>query len=778
MKNAAPAGFARFSVSRGMVALARRSIGLALVASALVFAVARLEAVQLLPGVYGYGTLRASGVAGNTAGFGTNAVIIHVTNLLDRDASGATISGSLRHAVTQDTGGLPRVVVFDVSGPITLSKWLKIDKSNVTIAGQAAPGPVALEGAPLIVGTGVTDILVQHLRVRPGDRWYKLSTDNVTHNRDGAVVEPGATNVVFDHCTFAWSLDELAQGIGNYDNVTFNRCVFAEPMFISIHLDENTFMTNAPRQAELHAFTHSGLSASNPPPVETVAHAQAVDTNYHRVNANSDADFIEYTIPIPATTSNRDEEHILISGIAGPNRGKFYAEVRTGSGSTWTLKQTSEVFDMYAPSETQVTFVARAGTPVEFSLGTAATTMKVKLIVAGKNAASSGRTLGIDQLSLSQPHGMGPYFWDGGSLGGKLSFIGCVFAHLQARGPWVGSRNLVIANSVFYNREQRFVMLGVGGVPSAMNAYIVGNTFREGGDWNNYVSPVKNTNLPGGSLIRVQDNTYDHGVVQDGIAPETVDIPAAYDGTNHGSNPVTMTEGMSGFTALSATAAYESVFLDAGAWASRRDEIEKRVSDDILASGSVTNQKNRPGHLKDSVAQTGGWPTTTTASAVWAPPGSPNTMNGDYTNLEIHLQRLAGLASGSPTPGATQAESGTLGGGTLLEATNLGKVGTHYVNFQVGSVGAPSTLTFNNVSGAGGGPKKLRIRHALGNTTTRVGELVVNGVPQSISFAPTGAFNTWANKDVAVTLNNNSTNTIVFKAIGNDLANIDEISVY
>ncbi len=166
------------------------------------------------------------------------------------------------------------------------------------------------------------------------------------------------------------------------------------------------------------------------------------------------------------------------------------------------------------------------------------------------------------------------------------------------------------------------------------------------------------------------------------------------------------------------------------------------------------------------------------ASALWALPANGRTLNGDYTNLEHHRHRLARLASGSPTPGAIQAETGTLGGGTMLEATNLGKAGAHYVNFQVGSVSTPSTLTFSNVNGAGGGSKTLRIRHALGNTTTRVGELVVNGVVQSISFAPTGAFNTWANKDVTVTLNNTSTNTIVFRAIGNDLANIDEISIY
>jgi hypothetical protein len=328
---------------------------------------------------------------------------------------------------------------------------------------------------------------------------------------------------------------------------------------------------------------------------------------------------------------------------------------------------------------------------------------------------------------------------------------------------------VVLANNVFYNREQQFVMLGTGTGLAAMNAYIVGNTIIEGQSWIIDYPPVRKTQLPSGSLIRLVDNDYRHG---------TSSNPPLHDVTNHSSVPTSTAGGMSGFTPLSATAAYESVVLDAGAWATRRDEIEKRASDNILAAYNITNYTARPGTLQNSVILAGGWPAVTSGSGVWPAPANANTMNGDYTNLEIHLHRRARLASGSPTPGAIQAETGTLGGGTVLEATNLGKVGSHYVNFQLGSTGTPSTLTLNNINGNGGGTKTLRIRHALGNTTTRTGQLVVNGVTQSISFAPTGAFNTWANKDVTVTLNNNSTNTIVFRAIGNDLANIDEVSVY
>ncbi len=787
MKTAASAGRARFSPLRALVATACRLPGLILIASAFVSFVPQVEAVQLLPGVYGYGADRAV----NSAGFGSNVAIVHVTNLDDLTSTGATVSGSLRHAVTKSiSGNPPRVVVFDVSGAIKLTKQLTINKPNVTIAGQAAPGPVALEGAPLAVGA--SNVLVQHLRLRPGDGWSPSSADNHTFNRDAAAISDGMTNVVFDHCTFAWSLDEMVEGYYAYDNITFNRCIFAEPLYIATHLDEGTFSPNRLKQAETLSFTTSGLPSTTP--YETVSNPTlAVDTSYHRVNSNSANDFIEYTIPIPSSSSLRNEEHILISGIKGPDRGKFRVEVRLGTSPNWTLVQSSEEFDMYAPTESQETFVSRTGTPFEFSLGTAATTMKVKLIVTGQNSASSGFKLGVDQISLTQPHGMGPYFRDGNNhrsagstpppldLGGKLSIVGSIFAHLQARGPWVASKNFVLANNVFYNRSQQFVMLGVSTAYAQMNAWIVGNTFIEGRNWETFTtSPVRNTQLPSGSQIRVVDNTYEPGVLPTGPAPNSA--PALYNGTNHSSNPTSTADGMSGFSPQSAADAYASALLNAGAWPAQRDDLEWRVINDIAASANINDFRLRQGALKNSVAEAGGWPSLAPLTAVWAEPANPGGTSGNYTNLEIRLHELAAQAEGTanspPTPGAIQAETGTRAGSAVLESIVAGYAGTGYVNFAVGSSGTPSTLTFSGVDGGSGGTKVLRIRHGLGSTSARTGTLTLNGVAQSITFDPTGAFTTWLNKDVVISLNSGATNTIAFAATGQDLANIDEIAVF
>jgi hypothetical protein len=53
----------------------------------------------------------------------------------------------------------------------------------------------------------------------------------------------------------------------------------------------------------------------------------------------------------------------------------------------------------------------------------------------------------------------------------------------------------------------------------------------------------------------------------------------------------------------------------------------------------------------------------------------------------------------------------------------------------------------------------------------------VNGTTSNITFNPTGAWNTWTTMNVNITLNNNTTNTIRFASNGQDLGNIDEITV-
>jgi len=94
---------------------------------------------------------------GRTATGGRGGTVVHVTNLSD------TGTGSLRDAVSAGN----RIVVFDVGGAITISSAISVS-SNITIAGQTAPGDgIAIQGNELSFSSH-TNGIARYLRVRPG----------------------------------------------------------------------------------------------------------------------------------------------------------------------------------------------------------------------------------------------------------------------------------------------------------------------------------------------------------------------------------------------------------------------------------------------------------------------------------------------------------------------------------------------------------------------------------------------------------------------------------
>lgn len=149
--------------------------------------------------------------------------------------------------------------------------------------------------------------------------------------------------------------------------------------------------------------------------------------------------------------------------------------------------------------------------------------------------------------------------------------------------------------------------------------------------------------------------------------------------------------------------------------------------------------------------------------------GATGTISKSGNNL------ILTVASGGGGPITIQAETGALSGATppVIETINGGFNGTAYVNMMANT----STLTLNNVSGNGGGAKNLAIRYALGAATARTCNLIVNGVTQAITFAPTGSWTNWTTLNASVTLNNNTANTIAFTTTGSDAGNIDEITI-
>jgi len=153
---------------------------------------------------------------GRFATGGRGGEVVAVTNLNDRGP------GSLREAVRAGN----RTVVFHVSGTIGLQSDLLIEHSNLTIAGQTAPGDgICLRGRPLRL-RGANDVILRHLRVRPGPE-FGLAIDGIEVR--------GGRNIIIDHCSVSWTVDEAMNTWHGARDLTVQWCVIAEPLNRSVH---------------------------------------------------------------------------------------------------------------------------------------------------------------------------------------------------------------------------------------------------------------------------------------------------------------------------------------------------------------------------------------------------------------------------------------------------------------------------------------------------------------------------------------------------------------
>ena len=169
--------------------------------AAALMSAAALAQVPAFPGAEGHGRYVTGGRGGK---------VIHVTNLNDKG------TGSFRAAVT---GNSKKIIVFDVAGVIPLASDLTIG-ANTTILGQTAPSP------------GIT---LRYYTVRPEDnciiRFIRLRRGQEKDINDGADAtwQRNKTGIIFDHCSFSWSIDEVASFYDN-NNFTMQWCTVAESL--------------------------------------------------------------------------------------------------------------------------------------------------------------------------------------------------------------------------------------------------------------------------------------------------------------------------------------------------------------------------------------------------------------------------------------------------------------------------------------------------------------------------------------------------------------------
>ena len=168
--------------------------------AAALMSAAALAQTPAFPGAEGHGRYVTGGRGGK---------VVHVTNLND---SG---TGSFREAVKSGK----RIIVFDVAGVIALKSDLKF-ADNITILGQTAPSPgITLRYYTVQPGS---NNIIRFLRIRRGEE------KNINDGAD-ATWQRNKTGIIFDHCSFSWSIDEVASFYDN-NNFTMQWCTVAESL--------------------------------------------------------------------------------------------------------------------------------------------------------------------------------------------------------------------------------------------------------------------------------------------------------------------------------------------------------------------------------------------------------------------------------------------------------------------------------------------------------------------------------------------------------------------
>lgn len=182
----------------------------------------RQAKIPAFPGALGGGKYSFGGRGGK---------VFVVTSLAD---SGP---GTLREAC--ETGGA-RIIVFNVAGEIHLERPIHVLAPYITIFGQTAPGDgIVITGQTLLIDTH--DVIIRYMRFRRGAMDVAF--------RDDACGGNGLGNIIYDHCSASWGLDEVMsmyrhvyardeKGRGEKlptVNITIQDCIFAEGLDLYNH---------------------------------------------------------------------------------------------------------------------------------------------------------------------------------------------------------------------------------------------------------------------------------------------------------------------------------------------------------------------------------------------------------------------------------------------------------------------------------------------------------------------------------------------------------------
>ena len=172
-------------------------------------ATAQFDSAPAFPGAEGFGRYTTGGRGG---------AVYHVTSLAD-DGS----EGTFRWAC--ERGG-KRTIVFDVSGTIYLKSALSLKNGDVSILGQTAPGDgICIADYPFTISS--SNVIIRYMRFRLGNR-------KVAYHEGDGLGGMDQANIIIDHCSVSWSVDECLSVYGS-KNITVQWCFVDQSMVNSGH---------------------------------------------------------------------------------------------------------------------------------------------------------------------------------------------------------------------------------------------------------------------------------------------------------------------------------------------------------------------------------------------------------------------------------------------------------------------------------------------------------------------------------------------------------------
>lgn len=289
------------------------------------------ETAIAFPGAEGFGKIATGGRGGK---------VIKVTNLNDDG------SGSLRAAIAE-TGA--RIIVFEVSGNIKLKSRIQVKNPNLTIAGQTAPGDgICIQDYEMNIDAD--NVIIRFMRFRMGD---------LRQNEQDALWGRYHQNIIIDHCSMSWSIDECSSFYAN-KNFSMQWCILSESLNKSFHekddhgygaiwggsnasFHHNLLVHHNSRNARFDGGNRSGTGLS-PFGIDKVDYRNNVIYNWGSNSAyggeNGEYNLVaNYYKAGPGTASSKRSRIMEISMETdlvkyGPGYGKFYIADNYVDGNT------------------------------------------------------------------------------------------------------------------------------------------------------------------------------------------------------------------------------------------------------------------------------------------------------------------------------------------------------------------------------------------------------------------------------------------------------------